>query len=137
MFMNIFLGDDSTPTENTGTSKENSESTATSGSDDSSSVSNENDDNGSDNSKTTQTTSDNAGNPANDGSTDENSNVEEGSSGVIAAVVVVIILLLIGAGVGYWFVKGKQGGAGKAGSSPEPVQNQKYDQVPAEDIEAK
>ena len=61
--------------------------------------------------------------------------VDDGSTGVIVGVVVVI-LLLIGAGVGYWFVKGKQGGAGKAGSSPEPVQNQKYDQVPAQDIEA-
>jgi len=128
-------GDDSTATESADTSNENSESTATSGSYDSSSDSNKNDNNGSDGSKTTQKTSDNDENSGNSGSTSKNSDVDDASSGVIVAVVV-IILLLIGAGVGYWFVKGKQGGAGKSGSSPEPVQNQKYDQVPAQDIEA-
>jgi len=136
-------GDDSTATESADTSNENSESTATSGSYDSSSDSNKNDNYGSDGSKTTQKTSDNDGNSDNGGSTGKNSEVDDddqtddGSSGVIVAVVVAIVLLLIGAGVGYWFVKGKQGGAGKSGSSPEPVQNQKYDQVPAQDIEAK
>ena len=74
---------------------------------------------------------------ARDISQDGEGQTDDGSSGVIVAVVVVIVLLLIGAGVGYWFVKGKQGGAGKSGSSPEPVQNQKYDQVSAQDIEAK
>ena len=132
IFKLIFLGNNSTTTESTDTSNENSKSTGTSGSDESSSNSNETDDNGSDDPKTTQKTSDNAKN-----SDGKDVITTAGSSKTVIVVVVVIILLLIGAGVGYWFVKGKQGGAGKAGSSPEPVQNQKYDQVPAQDIEAK